>query len=119
MRSLPSTLVRAEGAAIALLGLYLYGHLDGSWLMFLLLVLLPDISIAAYAAGPSFGAVCYDVVHTYVAPSALAAIGVASGGRTLELVALIWFIHIGVDRALGFGLKYRDAAFNHTHLQRI
>jgi len=33
-------------------------------------------------------------------------------------VALIWFAHIGADRALGYGLKY-PSAFSDTHLQRV
>jgi hypothetical protein len=32
--------------------------------------------------------------------------------------ALIWTAHIGVDRLLGFGLKY-PTRFQDTHLQRI
>lgn len=35
-------------------------------------------------------------------------------GLWLE-IALVWCAHIGVDRALGFGLKYREG-FAHTHL---
>ncbi|MCL4805949.1 MAG: DUF4260 family protein, partial [Anaerolineae bacterium] len=33
-------------------------------------------------------------------------------------VALIWLAHIGLDRMLGFGLKYPDA-FRHTHLDEV
>ena len=33
-------------------------------------------------------------------------------------VALVWFAHIGMDRALGYGLKY-DTDFKDTHLGRI
>jgi hypothetical protein len=33
-------------------------------------------------------------------------------------VALIWLAHIGFDRALGYGLKYK-AGFGFTHLGRI
>ena len=33
-------------------------------------------------------------------------------------VALIWFAHIGMDRALGFGLKY-EFDFADTHLGRL
>ena len=33
-------------------------------------------------------------------------------------VALIWLAHIGIDRALGYGLKY-EAGFGFTHLGRI
>ena len=33
-------------------------------------------------------------------------------------IAMIWLAHIGIDRALGFGLKY-SAGFGFTHLGRI
>ena len=33
-------------------------------------------------------------------------------------VALIWLAHCGIDRALGYGLKYQ-AGFGFTHLGRI
>ena len=35
-----------------------------------------------------------------------------------EAVGLIWLAHVGIDRALGFGLKYASA-FGDTHLGRI
>jgi len=38
---------------------------------------------------------------------------------TLTLsIAMIWLAHIGIDRALGYGLKY-STGFNFTHLGRI
>jgi hypothetical protein len=33
-------------------------------------------------------------------------------------VALIWLAHIGLDRALGYGLKY-GSGFRDTHLGRL
>jgi len=33
-------------------------------------------------------------------------------------IALIWLAHIGIDRALGYGLKY-ETGFTYTHLGRI
>jgi hypothetical protein len=36
----------------------------------------------------------------------------------LTAVAIVWFAHIGLDRALGYGLKYADG-FQHTHLGTI
>jgi hypothetical protein len=36
----------------------------------------------------------------------------------LGSVALIWIAHIGIDRAMGYGLKYATA-FSDTHLGRI
>ena len=40
-------------------------------------------------------------------------------GETLwQGVALVWFAHIGMDRAMGYGLKY-ETDFRDTHLGRI
>jgi hypothetical protein len=38
---------------------------------------------------------------------------------TCVQVALIWFAHIGIDRAVGLGFKYADADFQDTHLSRV
>jgi hypothetical protein len=57
-------------------------------------------------------------VHTEVFPIALATAGVVSDTDTATKIALIWLAHIGVDRLLGYGLKY-PTAFKDTHLQRV
>ena len=44
--------------------------------------------------------------------------GLAAETVLLVQIALIWITHIGVDRALGYGLKY-PTAFKDTHLQRV
>lgn len=108
--------LRLEGLMAFLLATYLYDQAGGSWLAFLLLFLVPDVSFAGYLAGPRVGAVVYNVAHSYVGPLALVAILLMSG---LELpLTLVWVAHIGFDRALGYGLKY-PSAFGDTHLGRI
>jgi len=68
-----------------------------------------------YLAGSRVGAFVYNAVHTYALPAALTLYGVWSD-KTLPLsIGLIWFAHIGADRALGYGLKYADG-FSRTHL---
>ena len=42
-------------------------------------------------------------------------LGLLAGQSLAVWLALIWCAHIGMDRLLGFGLKYPDA-FKHTHL---
>ena len=49
---------------------------------------------------------------------ALMTTGFASGEPLTLSIAMIWLAHIGIDRALGFGLKY-EAGFAFTHLGRI
>ena len=89
-----------------------------SWLLFAALLLVPDVSFAAYLAGPRVGALCYNLVHTTIGPIALWVVGSIVASPVSFAVALIWLAHIGIDRALGYGLKY-DAGFGFTHLGRI
>lgn len=99
-----------------LLATYLYAHQGGSWLVFAVLFIVPDASLAGYLVGPRIGAALYNVAHSYVGPLILAAT-LPSAGIGLPLV-LPWAAHIGFDRALGYGLKY-PSAFGDTHLGRI
>ncbi len=115
---LPRLLLRLEGAALFALALFLYPKVDDSWIMFLGLVLAPDLSMAAYLAGPRVGALVYDAAHVTLGPIALAIAGFLYPAVLLIALALIWLAHIGIDRALGYGLKY-DAGFRFTHLGRI
>ena len=48
----------------------------------------------------------------------LGAAGVIWDSDTALALALIWLTHIGVDRAVGYGLKY-PTGFKETHLQRV
>jgi hypothetical protein len=57
-------------------------------------------------------------VHTYVGPVALAAVGVIAEADLAIQLALIWLTHIGVDRVVGYGLKY-PTDFKDSHLQRV
>jgi hypothetical protein len=96
----------------------LYADGGHSWWLFAALVLAPDLSALGFLAGPRVGTVSYDLVHTEAWPVALGAAGVLGGSETAIAVALVWLVHIGVDRAVGYGLKY-PSAFRDTHLQRV
>jgi len=115
---LPSRLLRLEGLAVAVGALILYFDAGFGWLLLLLLILAPDLSMLGYLGGPTLGAASYDVAHTYVLPVALAVVGVLGDAETATQIALIWLAHIGVDRFLGYGLKY-PTGFKDTHLQRV
>jgi hypothetical protein len=101
----PGLILRGEGAAMLVAATTLYGAHGGSWPLFLLLVLVPDLSALGFVVGPTTGAACYNVVHTYVGPIALGGVGLAAGHPWASLGALIWAAHIGMDRLLGYGLK--------------
>jgi hypothetical protein len=111
-------LLRLEGLALFAGAVALYAATDHSWLLFAALILAPDLSFAAYLAGPRAGALCYNLVHTTIGPIALWVAGSILTSPVSFAVALIWLAHIGIDRALGYGLKY-DAGFGFTHLGRI
>ena len=112
------TLLRLEGLAL-FTGMTLpYAVWGGSWWVYLILFLVPDLSFAAYLAGPRFGSVIYNAAHSYLAPMALNVTGFAINEPLILSIAMIWLAHIGVDRALGFGLK-DSAGFGFTHLGRI
>jgi hypothetical protein len=82
------------------------------------LFLVPDLSFAAYLAGPRTGAIVYNAAHSYLLPVALMTAGFALPEPLILSIAMIWLAHIGIDRALGYGLKY-EAGFGFTHLGRI
>jgi hypothetical protein len=111
-------LLRAEGVTVAVASITLYFNADHPWWLLVVLVLAPDVSMVGYAAGPTVGAAAYDVAHTYSLPVVLGAIGVVADTETAVQLSLIWLAHIGVDRAIGYGLKY-PSGFKDTHLQRV
>jgi hypothetical protein len=114
----PLWLLRLEGIALLVLAVAVYARSGSSWVLLAALVLVPDISFAGYLIGPRAGAMTYNAVHSTVLPIALALYGRLSGTELCVNLALIWLAHIGVDRALGYGLKY-EAGFGFTHLGRI
>jgi len=118
LERLPGRLLRLEGAALLAAAIVLYADGGYSVLAFVLLILAPDLSMLAYVAGPRAGALAYNVVHVLALPLALGTVGVLADSGVAVQVALIWFAHIGADRALGYGLKY-PSAFSDTHLQRV
>jgi hypothetical protein len=115
---LPARLLRLEGLAVAAGALVLYFDGGYGWLALALLVLAPDLSALGYVAGPRVGALTYDLAHTYAWPVALGVGGVLAESGTAMQLALIWATHIGVDRLVGYGLKY-PTGFKDTHLQRV
>ena len=113
----PSLLLRAEGGIEFALSLLVYRELKASWILFGLLILAPDLSILGYLSGVRIGAALYNLVHTLVAPLVLTGFSIAHKQLWLVPYGLIWTAHIGVDRLLGYGLKY-PTNFRDTHLHR-
>ena len=112
------TLLRLEGLTLFAGMTLLYAVWGGSWWIYAVLFLAPDLSFLGYLAGPRAGAVVYNAAHSYMAPMALMTSGFALASPLTLSIAMIWLAHIGFDRALGYGLKY-SAGFGFTHLGRI
>jgi hypothetical protein len=118
VRSVPRLLLRAEGAVLLGLATFAYARYGESWWLFALLLLVPDVGALGYLAGPETGANTYNALHTYLGPAVLVVAGTVGSSSILLSVGFIWFAHIGMDRAVGYGLKYGDA-FGHTHLGMV
>jgi hypothetical protein len=114
----PRVLLRLEGLVLAAAAVSVYFHEGYSAWLFVALILAPDVTFAAYAAGPRVGALVYNAAHSTIAPVPLGAACLITGGGLPVKLALIWLAHIGVDRLLGYGLKY-PTAFKDTHLARV
>lgn len=113
-----NVLLRLEGLAIGVAALVAY-HLSGSsWWLFAALILVPDVSFVAYLAGPVAGAYAYNALHSWLGPVVLILVAVLGGWQMGISVGIIWAVHIGFDRALGYGLKF-PSGFRDTHLGRI
>jgi hypothetical protein len=114
----PRALLRIEGACIFTLAIVLYWRLGESWWLFAIVFLAPDLAFLGYLAGARAGAVAYNSLHTVAGPILVALAGLFVPYEAAIAVALIWLAHCGIDRALGYGLKYQ-AGFGFTHLGRI
>lgn len=110
--------LRAEAAVTFLVATIVYRELGGSWGLFALLFLMPDLSFAGYLGGPRTGALVYNLFHTSAGPLLLAAVGLLLPETVIVRIALIWLAHVGFDRLLGYGLK-RPQGFHQTHLGPI
>ena len=114
----PAVMLRVEGAVMLAGSVALYWVNGSSWWLFGLLFLAPDVSMLGYLLGARVGAAVYNVFHSYPLPAALGGFGLLAGAPLAVSVALVWFAHIGMDRLVGYGLKYATG-FGDTHLGRV
>lgn len=118
MLTKPLALLRLEGLVLLLAAVVLYALQNASWWLFALLLFAPDLGMLGYLLGKRVGAATYNLVHITVLPLILALVGILTESQLPVSVALIWLAHIGLDRAVGYGLK-RPTDFQDTHLGNI
>lgn len=111
-------ILHLEGLAIFSLSLYVYWLNDFSWLLFFILLLAPDVSAIGYLVNNQFGALLYNLFHTYVFSLLTIFLGWLFSIPVLLAVGMSWTAHIGMDRTFGFGLKY-PTSFQDNHLNRM
>jgi len=111
-------LLHLEGFAVLVLSLYFYAYNEFSWGLLLLLLFIPDVSMIGYLLNHRIGAVIYNMFHTYSLPIGVVICGMLFSSPAVLATGLIWSAHIGMDRMLGYGLKY-PTNFKDTHFNRV
>ncbi len=110
--------LRLEGLAAFVAGTAIYATRGGDWLWFLPALLLVDLSAAGYLVNPRVGALTYDLFHNWAVGLAILGAGLAASSPIVALAGAVLVAHVGLDRALGYGLKLQTG-FRDTHLGRI
>jgi hypothetical protein len=110
--------LRAEGLATLGAGLAGFLFLGLPWWAFLLLLILPDVSMVGYLRGPRVGAILYNLAHDLATGVGIAGVGLAIGSVAVTAIGAIFVAHSGMDRMMGYGLKL-PSSFKDTHLGRI
>ena len=114
----PRLLLHIEGLVMLIGAAVAYAYLGGSGVLFALLLFVPDVFMIGYARDVQLGATIYNIGHAYVLPVMLLGIGFAATWELGVLLGLIWLAHIGLDRTLGYGLKY-PTEFKDTHMGHV
>ncbi|HSM15251.1 MAG TPA: DUF4260 domain-containing protein [Thermoanaerobaculia bacterium] len=110
--------LRAEGAAAFVAGAALYLQAGGEAWLLIPLLLVPDLGMLGYLGGARLGAITYNLVHNWVVGLTLLGGGAWLGSDALWLAGAVLIAHVGMDRAMGYGLKLATG-FKRTHLQAI
>ncbi|WP_173916783.1 DUF4260 domain-containing protein [Halobacillus sp. Marseille-Q1614] len=111
-------ILQLEGLIVLLIAVYFYTQTGGSWVLFFLCLLVPDLSMLGYLKNKRWGAGIYNIGHTYIIPLLLSVFAFIASHDLLLALSLIWIAHIGMDRTIGYGLKY-PSDFKDTHLQKV
>ncbi|MHB8556477.1 MAG: DUF4260 domain-containing protein [Candidatus Dormibacteria bacterium] len=114
----PGRWLRLEGATLLVGSLVAYSMTHQAWWLVPFTLLLPDLLMVGYVGGTRFGAHLYNIAHTTPLPTVVVGFGWWHTKPLVLALGLVWLAHIGMDRVLGYGLKYENH-FQHTHLGRI
>jgi hypothetical protein len=110
--------LRAEGLAGLALGWVAWQSFGGELIWFVPLLIAPDASMLGYLRGPHAGAISYNVAHNWFNGGLVLGAGMLFSVPAVAMAGAILVAHTGMDRILGYGLKY-PTSFQDTHLGRI
>ncbi|MFO4643396.1 DUF4260 domain-containing protein [Vibrio cholerae] len=111
-------ILRLEGLCILLAAVFFYRQIYGDWELFAWLFLVPDLAFLGYLISTGVGTFSYNCTHSMIGAFILLIFSMVVSNEVIMAVSLIWFAHVGFDRALGYGLKY-GSSFHDTHLGKI
>ncbi|MFD2598705.1 DUF4260 domain-containing protein [Sphingobacterium corticis] len=113
-------ILQAEAIAPFIISVLLIHTMDVNfaWWIWILIFLLPDLSMFGYAFGNRVGAISYNVLHHQTFAAILAIFGFILQLPYVELAGLVLIGHSSLDRLMGYGLKL-EAGFQFTHLGTI
>jgi hypothetical protein len=100
------------------LGFYLFTLLPYAWWWFFVFLLAPDVGMLGYIFGNKSGAVVYNTFHHKGLAIVIYIFGAYLSFPLLQGVGIIIFSHASLDRALGYGLKFKKG-FKYTHLGEL
>ncbi|MBS9339239.1 DUF4260 domain-containing protein [Fructobacillus sp. M2-14] len=119
--SVNKKIIQSENGVALLLFIVLYFVvLKFNLILFLIFILVPDIFAAGYVFGNKVGSITYNLAHSFILPTVIVIILLLTSNHItlIEEIDIIWFTHIFMDRALGYGLK-ESRGFKYTHLNNL
>ena len=94
------TLLRLEGVALTLASVVFYSYFEGSWAMFAILLLTPDLSFLGYLGGPRVGAAAYNTAHAAIIPMLLGIVGMIFGALAIWRYWRVYKVPIAAAAAI-------------------
>lgn len=110
--------LKTEQLLILVLVIIIYANFQFSWIFFAILFFSPDLMMLGYLINNKFGAVCYNIVHTYIFSVGLILVGLIFNNDLSLKLGFIFSAHIAFDRTLCYGLKIFKG-FKSTHLGEL
>jgi len=112
------SIIKLEELGLFLFGIYLFSQLNYAWWWFPVLLFIPDFSMIGYLFGSKSGAFLYNLFHHRGIAIVVYLLGINLSNDLIQLAGIILFVHVAMDRMMGYGLKY-ETGFKFTHLGEI